>query len=790
MSSPVVLTSPDSGSGATSSCTLLTATGYFNRQIQAARLSFTVEDVPEDPDAPVLSSMSITPLAVAVNSGTSWAAQGRVLVFTLESAGGIPSFGAPVRHATTVGNILSSTQKNLLFQFFKESRGLVRLFKVRSLWLRLSLTIRKGEFGISGCKCPGIPYSEVNSEDTLTEKMVDTASLGVRAIGDDAGLTAFSCVSLLGQGSRHLVGIAVVRGPRLSTAMTMRDSGSTHRGLRPLGPRVASVIYGPLSRHLKSYCWKGDPETNSLGTRISSKWGQLQLLVEAFGAQNLRLSTLKALRAKGVVGCWLGAKLWRQFWLWLTTPCLMARVLVMAHNSMVRAKASRLWLTTPLNSGAIPNLVPNSVFLNFFSMARAYGTTTPSAQEMGDQGYDAYTLDEALSKIGFGKFQVGVLAYAGLGWIAEAMEMTLLSFVGPAIQPQWGLSSSQESLISTVAFGGMLVGAYSWGVVSDSYGRKILLESHTVVVFLCKYALGIGLGKVREIVSPRYLCTQGRLTDAHYILANGATLNSKDLPKGLLVSDHINESTNEGQSSESTTSLSSTKNESNNCHKKTLSIVMLLSPNLTRTTLLLWFLYFGNTFSYYGIVLLTSQLSVGQSECDPTTLLSHNIKDSSLYVNVFITSLAELPGLALAAFILDRVGRKISMEIMLVAGFVLLLPLVVHQNAIMTTGFLFGARMFISASFIVACIYAPEVYPTNLRATGVGIATAISRIGGMVCPLIAVGMGSNCHQTIPVVLFEVTILLSDVTVMLLPFETNGKELADTLDLPVQHVQVE
>ncbi|GJU68171.1 organic cation/carnitine transporter 7-like protein [Tanacetum coccineum] len=383
---------------------------------------------------------------------------------------------------------------------------------------------------------------------------------------------------------------------------------------------------------------------------------------------------------------------------------------------MVRAKASRLWLTTPLNSGAIPNLVPNSIFLNFFSMTRAYGTTTPSAQEMGDQGYDAYTLDEALSKIGFGKFQVGVLAYAGLGWIAEAMEMMLLSFVGPAIQPQWGLSSSQESLISTVAFGGMLVGAYSWGVVSDSYGRKKGFLGSTIItsvaglvsafapnyisllILRCIVGVGLGCGHVFTSwlefvptpnrgawmivfatfwtvgtimeaslawwimptygwrlllglsavpsfvallfyglvpVSPRYLCTQGRLTDAHYILANGATFNSKDLSKGLLVSDHINESTNE--------------------------------------------------------------------------------------------------------------------------GFVLLLPLVVHQNAKMTTGFLFGARMFISASFIVACIYAPEVYPTNLRATGVGIATAISRIvGGMV-----------------------TILLSDVTVMLLPFETNGKELADT-----------
>ncbi|GJT93536.1 CAAX amino terminal protease [Tanacetum coccineum] len=60
----------------------------------------------------------------------------------------------------------------------------------------------------------------------------------------------------------------------------------------------------------------------------------------------------------------------------------MAPVLAMAHHSVVGAKASRLWLTIPLNSGDIPNLVPNSIFLTFFSMARAYGTTTPSALKM------------------------------------------------------------------------------------------------------------------------------------------------------------------------------------------------------------------------------------------------------------------------------------------------------------------------------------------------------------------------------------------------------------------------
>ncbi|KAL9248897.1 Organic cation/carnitine transporter 7-like protein [Drosera capensis] len=52
------------------------------------------------------------------------------------------------------------------------------------------------------------------------------------------------------------------------------------------------------------------------------------------------------------------------------------------------------------------------------------------------------------------------------------MEMMLLSFVGPAVKEEWGLSSNQESLITTMVFVGMLIGAYSWGIISDKYGRR------------------------------------------------------------------------------------------------------------------------------------------------------------------------------------------------------------------------------------------------------------------------------------------------------------------------------
>lgn len=85
---------------------------------------------------------------------------------------------------------------------------------------------------------------------------------------------------------------------------------------------------------------------------------------------------------------------------------------------------------------------------------------------------ETYTTDDALSAMGFGKFQALVLAYAGMGWVVEAMELNLLSFVGPLVREEWKVSAQDESLLSSVVFAGMLIGSCAWGFVSDRYGRR------------------------------------------------------------------------------------------------------------------------------------------------------------------------------------------------------------------------------------------------------------------------------------------------------------------------------
>ncbi|XP_010928750.1 organic cation/carnitine transporter 7 isoform X1 [Elaeis guineensis] len=497
---------------------------------------------------------------------------------------------------------------------------------------------------------------------------------------------------------------------------------------------------------------------------------------------------------------------------------------------------------------------------------------------MGD-GTSTYTVDEALLSLGFGKFQVLVLAYAGMGWISEAMEMMLLSFVGPAVQSEWKLSSHQESLITSVVFGGMLLGAYSWGVVSDNYGRRMgflftalvttgagFLSSFApnyLSLIILRFMVGIGLGggpvlcswflefvpapnrgfwmvtfqafwTVGTILeaslawaimpkfgwrwllalsslpsflllvfyvvtpeSPRYLCMKGRTVDAMHVLEKVAILNHVSLPSGMLISDHrieldeipnpsgfdLDENPNPSEATHLVTVRKKSVNEENMDSKigGVSAFFRLLSPKLIKSTLLLWVVFFGNAFSYYGIVLLTSELSNGNRICTSNEMQSGHSNDG-LYKDVFIASFAEIPGLVLSAAIVDRIGRKLSMSAMLFISCIFLFPLAFHQTEALTTALLFGARICISGSFTVVYVYAPEIYPTSVRTTGIGTASSVGRIGGAVCPLVAVSMVHACHQTLAISLFELVIFLSGMAACFFPFETSGRRLSDSLSV--------
>ena len=88
---------------------------------------------------------------------------------------------------------------------------------------------------------------------------------------------------------------------------------------------------------------------------------------------------------------------------------------------------------------------------------------------------------------------------------------------------------------------------------------------------------------------------------------------------------------------------------------------------------------------------------------------------------LFYDSVTEVPGLAVAAYIVDRWGRKRSMAALFTSCGAFLVPLVHVQSADITTFLLFGARACIMGAFTVLYIYAPEVFLSVLLCSSTNI---------------------------------------------------------------------
>lgn len=143
--------------------------------------------------------------------------------------------------------------------------------------------------------------------------------------------------------------------------------------------------------------------------------------------------------------------------------------------------------------------------------------------------------------------------------------------------------------------------------------------------------------------SPRYLCLNGRTDDAMLVLENVARVNEKPLPYGTLVSEQKKELHEKLNPSEDAHLISEPSHITvNEIAESKLggfhALYWILSPTLIRTTLLLWMDFIGNSFAYYSIVLLTTEL-VNKKKCS-VMLLSNQAADVNSYEDVFITSFA------------------------------------------------------------------------------------------------------------------------------------------------------
>lgn len=83
--------------------------------------------------------------------------------------------------------------------------------------------------------------------------------------------------------------------------------------------------------------------------------------------------------------------------------------------------------------------------------------------------------ETAIELTGYGKFHYILLAICGLVSTSEEMDVISMSFILPSAQCDLHLNTEAKGMLNSIIFVGMMSGAYAWGSLADSLGRKKVL---------------------------------------------------------------------------------------------------------------------------------------------------------------------------------------------------------------------------------------------------------------------------------------------------------------------------
>ncbi|XP_063230490.1 synaptic vesicle glycoprotein 2B isoform X2 [Bacillus rossius redtenbacheri] len=93
--------------------------------------------------------------------------------------------------------------------------------------------------------------------------------------------------------------------------------------------------------------------------------------------------------------------------------------------------------------------------------------------------------EKAIELTGYGKFHYILLFVCGFVSTSEEMDVISMSFILPSAQCDLDLNTQKKGWLNSIIFIGMMAGAYLWGSVADSLGRKKVLIAISIMNALC-----------------------------------------------------------------------------------------------------------------------------------------------------------------------------------------------------------------------------------------------------------------------------------------------------------------
>ena len=389
-----------------------------------------------------------------------------------------------------------------------------------------------------------------------------------------------------------------------------------------------------------------------------------------------------------------------------------------------------------------------------------------------------------------------LLGIAGLGWMFDAMDVGMLSFIITALQVDWNLTGKEMGWIGSINSIGMAVGALLFGLMADRIGRKnvfmitLLLfsigsglsafTSSLTIFLILRFLIGMGLGgelpvastlvsesvpkekRGRVVVLLESFWAFGWLLAAvisYFVIPNygwEAALLISVIPAfyALYLRWNLPDSP----------SYLKVEKEKKLSIKE--SMQQLWSKDHRKQTMTLWILWFCVVFSYYGMFLWLPSVMVAQG---------HSMIKSFEYV--LIMTLAQLPGYGAAAYLIEKVGRKFVLVVFLIgtAASALLFGLADSTAMLLTSGILLS--FFNLGAWGALYAYTPEQYSTKVRGTGAGMAAAIGRVGGVLGPLLVPYLTAQDVAISAIfTIFCIAVLIGAIVVFFFGKETKNTEI--------------
>jgi putative MFS transporter len=434
-------------------------------------------------------------------------------------------------------------------------------------------------------------------------------------------------------------------------------------------------------------------------------------------------------------------------------------------------------------------------------------------------------------------WQVKARIIVGVATFFDAFDALAIASVLPVIVPLWKLAPAQIGFLISAGFLGQLAGALLFGWIAERYGRMTAMiwsiALFAVMSLVCALAWdytsllvfrtiqGIGLGgevPVAAVFISELAKAQGRgrfvllyelvfpigLVAAslvglwvvphlgwQYMFVVGALPALLALVLRRLLPESPRWLAVRGRNSEAQAAMALIETETQKATGRPLppvkpvvstldkpaSISDLFGPLYLRRTLVVWVIWFSAYFVNYvlSIWLPTVYRTVFQLPLDVS--LRYGL----------ITQAVGLIGTLICALSIDYVGRRPWFAVAFAAATIALGALAMFPNptAEQVLTCMTIAYFFVSTINIGVYLYTPELYPTRVRAFGVGTATAWLRFASMLGPT-AVGMMIGARLTpaqipdLPKVFlaFGAVAAIAAVITALFAIETKGRVLEE------------